>query len=71
MLEHRYFKVSSIKLKLVKVCLIEIMVTERCTKPHVRTVVTSAKFHLSLLKANLFIVETVIESVEDNYFYFF
>ncbi len=39
---------------------------ERCTKPHVPTAGTSAKFHLSLRKADLFIVESVIKSIEDN-----
>jgi len=66
MLEQRYFKVSSIKLIMVKVCLIEIMAIERCTKPHVPTAGMSAKFHLSLRKVDLFIVESVIESIEDN-----
>jgi hypothetical protein len=56
---------------MVKVCLIEIMAIERCTKLHVPTVETSAKFHLSLQKAEMFTVKSVIESIEDNYFYFF
>jgi len=42
------------------------MAIERCTKLHVPTAETSAKFHLSLRKADLFIVEIVLKSIEDN-----
>ena len=41
------------------------MAIERCTKLHVPIVETSVKFHLSLQKAEMFIVESVIESIED------
>ena len=51
---------------MVKVCPIVDMAIELCTKPHVPTAETSAKFLLSLRKAEMFIVESVIESIEDN-----
>ena len=49
----------------MKVCQVETMAIEQCTKPHVVTVVTRAKFHLSLQKADLSIAEIVIETIED------
>ncbi len=42
------------------------MAIEQCTKLHALTAETSAKFHLSLQKAEMFIVENVIESIEGN-----
>jgi len=50
----------------VNLCQIVDIAIEQCTKPHVLTAETSAKFHLSLPKAEMFIVESVIESIEDN-----
>jgi hypothetical protein len=41
------------------------MAIERCTKLHVLTVETNAKFHLNQRKAEMFIVENVIETIED------
>jgi hypothetical protein len=51
---------------MVKVCLIVDMAIERCTKPHALTAETIVKFHLSLQKAEMFIVESVIESIENG-----
>ena len=51
---------------MVKVCQIVDMAIEPCTKLHVPTAATSAKFHLNLPKVEMFIVESVIESIEDN-----
>jgi len=42
------------------------MAIERCTKLPVLTAEAIVKFHLSLQKAEMFIVESVIESIEDN-----
>jgi len=53
---------------MVKLCLIVDMAIDQCIKLHALTVGMSAKFHLSQLKAEMFIVENVIESIEDiNY----
>ena len=41
------------------------MAIERCIKLRVLTAEASAKFHLSQQKAEMFIVESVIESIED------
>jgi hypothetical protein len=42
------------------------MAIEQCTKLLVPTAAMSAKFHFSLKKADLSIVESVIESIEDK-----
>lgn len=45
--------------------LIEVIAIELCTKLHVPIAETSVKFHLSLQKAEMFIVENVIKSIEN------
>lgn len=47
------------------------MAIERCTKLHALTVGMNAKFLFNLPKVELFIVENVIETIEDKLFYCF
>ena len=54
----------------MKLCQIVDMAVELCTKLHALIVETNVKFHLSQLKAEMFIVENVIETIEDiNYIF--
>ena len=54
----------------MKLCQIVDMAIELCTKLYALTVETNVKFHLSQLKAETFIAENVIETIEDiNYIF--